>query len=168
MTRRLVLVLESPHKHEFPKHEAQPAPARGATGRNIRRYIGDVLSSRTDLGEAELILMNAVQYQCSQGKALSGKDKSLSQINRLKRDEVFRQTFNTGEEFRMRLRKVVTDTYDIVINCCSEGSHSPYLRNLVGTSIDAVCNDGVRFESLAACHPSAWFNKDLRKLQEKR
>lgn len=166
-TRRLVLVLESPHVDEFVGNKAQFAPARGATGRNIRTHISEVLSNRPDLVEVELILMNAVQYQCSQGKPLTGKDKSASRSNGLKRDEVFRQTFHTGEDFRARLRKVV-GTHDIVINCCSKGSHSPYLRNLVGMSIDTLSKDGVRFESLAACHPSAWFRKKLRKLGEKR
>ena len=167
-TRRLVLVLESPHVDEFVGNKAQFAPARGATGRNIRTHISEVLSNRPDLVEVELILMNAVQYQCSQGKPLTGKDKSLSRSNGLKRDEVFRQTFHNGEEFSARLREIVTGTNDIVINCCSKGSRSPYLRKLVGKSIDAVGEDGAWFESLATCHPSVWFNEKLRKLREKR
>ena len=155
--RKLILVLESPHEDEY-RGLATPLPANGTTGRHIRKYIGEVLhgSTGTDYGTLQVILMNAVQYQCSQAHTLSCR------ASRLKRDEVFRKTFGQGEELKQRLRGLHISGRDIVINCCTKGTRTPYLRDLVGEAIKEVRGQPSQFKYFATYHPSVW-NKEKRR-----
>jgi hypothetical protein len=59
----LIMVIESPHINEFIN---EPGPAKGHTGLQIRKWITKVvgLSQYRNHG---LIIVNAVQYQCSLG-----------------------------------------------------------------------------------------------------
>ena len=167
--RKLILVLESPHKDEYRRKDefgkVTPVPANGTTGQHIRTYIGKVLrcSTGTDCGTLQVILMNAVQYQCSQAHSLSGK---VNNCNRLKRDEVFRKTFSQGEELKQRLRGLHITDLDIVINCCIKGDRTPYLRDLVGEAIKDVRGQPFQFKYFATCHPSVWFNEKLRAMRQ--
>ena len=158
---KLILVLESPHEDEY-RGTVTPLPANGTTGRHIRKYIGEVLrgSTGTDYGTLQVILMNVVQYQCSQAHTLSCR------ANRLKRDEVFRKTFGQGEEFKQRLRGLHITGHDIVINCCTKGTRTPYLRDLVGEAIKDVRSQPCQFKYFATCHPSVWFNEKLRAIRQ--
>ena len=164
--RKLILVLESPHKDEYRRKDefgkVTPVPANGTTGQHIRTYIGKVLrcSTGTDCGTLQVILMNAVQYQCSQAHTL------VCRANRLKRDDVFRNTFGEGEEFKQRLRELNISDRDTVINCCTKGTRTPYLRDLVGKAIKDVRGYPSQFVYFATCHPSVWFNKKLRAMRQ--
>jgi hypothetical protein len=63
----VLLILESPHTSEF---DACPGPAKGSTGRNIVRYLRQVPGLQ-DKGDFGLLLVNAVQFQCSLGRPTS-------------------------------------------------------------------------------------------------
>ena len=157
---KLILVLESPHDDEY-RGMATPVPANGTTGRHIRKYIGEVLDDPkgTDYGTLQVILMNAVQYQCSQAHTLGCR------ANRLKRDDVFRKTFGQGEEFKQRLRGLDISDRDAVINCCTKGGRTPYLRDLVGEAIKDVNGHPSLFKYFATCHPSRWFDPKRRAMR---
>ena len=61
---KIILILESPHVEEF----VEPyGPAKGVTGKNIRNLFQAVCGEDLLIGKYNLILMNAIQYQCSLG-----------------------------------------------------------------------------------------------------
>jgi hypothetical protein len=138
----VILVLESPHIEEF---KDERGPAKGVTGRNIVSFIGEVLGLKDKI-EGPLILMNAVQYQCS-----------LGQPTKEYRDEVFTATWQGGgkEDFISRLTKIYRDG-DTIICACTRGYMSDrkrHLRQLVYTAIqEAYPNATV----LLRTHPAAW------------
>ncbi len=137
----LIMILESPHSDEF---RGEIGPAKGPTGRNIRARVTTVLRSinPSDYG---LILMNAVQYQCS-----LGIDTNCV------RDQVFLEVWRNGgrKDFGDRLETVVRKG-DVVVNCCTTGKNK--LRNLVQAEIyDRLCGKGVNLQLLRRTHPSSW------------
>jgi len=133
----VIMVLESPHKLEYwnvenwednpqPEQRLQtPYPANGKTGENIRNLILDHevfkdISGGSDYG---LILLNAIQHQCSLGDA-PGEH----------RDDLFKAGWaDFGEgDFDCRLSKVLLDG-DIVVNSCT--SYPAKLHALVDVAI---------------------------------
>lgn len=147
----LILVMESPHKDEFID---EIGPAKGKTGRYIRQHLADVLDC-TEYQNSGLILLNAIQHQCSLGVA-----------TKLYRDEIFRTAWINGGEVDFKRR--LADTYksgDVVLNCCTKGrkyrQHTP-LRDLVERAIRSNPNN---VESVKRLHPSNWWNP-ARRTQE--
>ena len=158
--RRLLLILESPHCKEY-LHENGPVPANGTTGTNIRHYLGEVLKSEPNLTDPslEVILVNAVPYQCSQGEKLNDYGK------RSKRDQVFRATFCAGSEtpgleFEKRMSGYVR-ALDVVVNCCTKGVTTPPLRDLVQDSLMRLGEKNLIHHG--ATHPVSWLNSLHRK-----
>lgn len=141
LSARVILVLESPHRKEF--DEGHPVgPANGPTGSNIRCLLEEVIGNvgAVDV-QAQLILMNAVQYQCSQG------EEPIKY-----RDDVFVAAWDAGgkEDFQDRLRAAVNEG-DIVINACTRGTGKIRLRELVKVAIEGVVGEHWR-----TAHPAAW------------
>jgi hypothetical protein len=138
---RVILVMESPHTAEFEK--GMPfGPANGPTGVNIRRLLQRVLEKVRPVSEnSELVLMNAVQYQCS-----------LGELPKIHRDAVFQKVWSEGakEDFRERLQDVFRQG-DVVINACTRGKTTPPLRDMVKDVIDEVVGEHWR-----TAHPSSW------------
>lgn len=138
----VIMVLESPHIDEF---IGNPGPAKGFTGEMIRMHLHMALPI-TNLHAYGLIVMNAIQYQCSLGVSTD-----------LYRDKVFRATWNSGA--RESLGDRVKQLYrhgDIIMNCCTKGkdyqTETP-LRLLVEKELRKIL-PGVR--SVRRLHPSAW------------
>ena len=142
----LILILESPHVDEF-RDANNPGPAKGVTGRNIARYFDRVeglkLYSSKGYG---LILMNAIQYQCSLGEPTD-----------CFRDDIFHSVWNNGGEsdFLERLQSAFRRG-DIIANCCTKGDKKPYLRDLVQKAITEIDNNDFG-QVLRRNHPSCWF-----------
>jgi hypothetical protein len=143
----LLLILESPHLDEF---IGDPGPSKGFTGKMIRQHLQTTvgISDPTSMG---LVLINAIQYQCS-----------LGDIN-LYRDKIFRAAWDSGgqENFIQRLLA----TYragDILMNCCTRGNdsntHIP-LRNLVESAIQTALPG---LQSMKRTHPSSWRHPENR------
>ena len=137
--RSIVLLVESPHKDEyqFANINYPIAAANGQTGRNINKYLSEVLLAiqrkltNAGLNEAEyikrdghVIISNPIQFQTSLNaiheKSLRGERKKL-------RDNVWKALWNEGEGgeavaryiqlcFRARL-----NTYrpSLIINACT-------------------------------------------------
>lgn len=144
----LIMVMESPHRDEF---IGAPGPAKGKTGELIRLHLGAAIDC-TELQDMGLILLNAVQYQCS-----LGMDTALY------RDKIFRAFWaNSGEEdFSIRL-SVTFKPGDILMNSCTKGNdcnvHTP-LRYLVEGAIRAALP---RVDSIKRTHPSSWWKPEIR------
>lgn len=143
----VLLILESPHRQEFLPPDADPKPANGQTGKNIRTYFSSV-EGLQGLGNYGLILVNAVQYQCSKGE---------EPLPRTKTDSIFRELWLTGgkQDLTLRLRKLVRDG-DMLVNACVSGksnSHKKSLRSWVQLALDEA-NFGL--QTLHRFHPSWW------------
>lgn len=144
----IVMVLESPHVDEF---IGTPGPAKGFTGDMIRNHLPDALRGLNHDGFG-LILINAIQHQCS-----LGADTSLH------RDVIFRAVWAEGgrENFCTRLLSVVR-TGDILINCCTKGNDfetNDPLRSLVEASIRDTLPS---VTSIRRMHPASWRNENYR------
>lgn len=158
----IVLVLESPHKDEYDKFNRIRAigPAFGHTGENINKYFAYVLNiallkqtMRTPekYGIYDLVLINAIQYQCSLGESTS-----------IYRDDMFLHLWiekKCNEDFLNRINTLLLKYSGdkIVINCCTQGKHK--LQNLVENEIDNCAS--IKHHYMCA-HPSSWFIPDLK------
>ena len=163
----LAIVLESPHIEEFSKEEGgaerkrleTPMPALGDTGQNIfsllPKYINriDATFEEKDLsrgigypdipsGIYRVLLINAIQYQCSLG-ADTNKHRTT----------VFNKMWEK-EEVRENFKERIPFATKVVINACTNGGCRPSLREKIQKAIDErVADDCVK---LHAYHPSTW------------
>lgn len=145
----VLLVLESPHTSEF---KGPLGPAMGNTGTLIARH---ALSVRGLEGKdnAPLVLINAIQYQCSLGEKRSPY-----------RDRVFIATWQEfgRSDFVARL-KATYQAGDLVVCACTKGGGGKVdksLRQLVYEAIvDALPEDA---QVLRRTHPSRWFSQKNR------
>ena len=140
----VLLILESPHTEEF---LGELGPAKGSTGRKIVRHLATGFPNM-DVSDYGLILINAVQYQCSLGQALN------TYSARKVRDCVFHAVWDSGggQDFGARLLNAYTPN-DIVMSCCTKGVGSIHLRAVVRNRIDEVLPEvAVRYRG----HPISW------------
>lgn len=143
----LILILESPHVDEF-KDRYNPAPAMGRTGEKIAAYIKQVKDLDKYQENYGLILMNAIQYQCS-----------LGEPTQYFRDQIFRAAWENDDlgkkNFQDRLLKVFNPG-DVIVNCCTKGNKKPYLRDLVQDAIEEMQEQCKFSEIFGRTHPSYW------------
>lgn len=139
----VLLVLESPHTSEF---EASPGPAKGTTGRNIVRYLRQVPGLK-DKGDFGLLLVNAVQFQCSLGRPTSEV-----------RDAVFFETWISGgkADFESRLGALYRNG-DCIANCCTRANSRNAAAHL-RTAVHRALTDRLPAATavLRRNHPSFW------------
>lgn len=141
----VVLVMESPHIHEFIENWG---PAKGITGKRIRKYIGAIVAGLG--GElSNLILVNAIQYQCSLGLP-----------THLYRDRVFKSLWETGGavDFEQRLR-LIYRPHDMLLNCCTGTEPLIGRRQLVTT---AIRNSVGSVALHSGPHPFSWISESNR------
>lgn len=139
----VILVLESPHTDEF---VGTTGPAKGDTGKNIRTLFGEVCNLRQCLGEGiyPLVLINAIQYQCSLGYATE-----------CFRDKVFAEVWNQGGkcDFQSRIKAIFREG-DVIINACTAGKKTPQNRVLVENALTEL--DLVQLIMAKVEHPANW------------
>jgi len=145
----VIMILESPHIKEF---SDSLGPAKGQTGKRIREKFLEVkgLSEYINYG---LILMNAVQNQCSLGSSTG-----------CYRDDVFVTAWKNGakENFIHRLNTTF-QIGDVIVNCCTKGNmKNNELRRLVQQSIPSD-----KGEVFRRTHPSSWHSEKNRSSQWK-
>ena len=130
----IILVLESPHKDEYDHNHHALGPAHGETGDSINAcltkilnvaILNSVLNKPCTFTKYDLLLVNAVQHQCS-----------LGANPRLYRDAMFLYYWEK-ECYRKNFFKRLTKTIKkynscIVINCCTQGEHTNLLTNHSG------------------------------------
>ncbi len=184
----IIMILESPHKHEFDKNTHTPiGPANGTTGRNIRKKINECIcnfisnSKNTNLidcfkmgEEFDLILMNAIQFQTSLGH--STKRRSSKKIVR---DDVFKGMWKHGgkEDFLKRLKKYMNlyDQGGLILNLCTDikintnDNFKPFLhhnkfRLYLNYEISLIKKD--KFTLGYGGHPASWIGKRRINIQQ--
>jgi hypothetical protein len=137
---RLILILESPHQSEF-KEDGNPiGPAIGKTGESIRDHLHSAITKAAHRSGRSLVLVNAIQYQCSLGAPTHEH-----------RDDVFQQIWQSTdaeELFRRRLRSYLR-AGDTVVNCCTKRN-----RELIHAAIVNVSSE-FGITPLRRCHPSS-------------
>lgn len=157
-----LMILESPHRTEFRRKRVgrwiddDLGPAYGATGKSITRHLSKVLDLKK-YPEYGLILINAVQYQCS--RATKPLDEKL-------RDATFTKIWSEGgrEDFLRRL-SAIHRPGDIVVNSCTQGNikvKADELRELVQDAIISAALDS-QTHSLRSSHPASWRSADRLK-----
>lgn len=142
-SRCLLLVLESPHKDEF---TGEPSPAKGQTGKFIVNHLRSVAGLES-AGELPLVLINAVQYQCSLGEKPSGGC----------RDAIFMAYWDKGgrEQFTQRLREVFR-AGDILVCCCTRGGSRDPKAHLRQRVYEAMQSAEFNADILLRNHPCTW------------
>ena len=136
-SKKLVIILESPHVKEYwdQGKKDDPTPAIGKTGKNLSKKLQDLIdsvieyerpNSNLSSNKFDIILMNSIQYQCSLGidtKYLRDKvfrklwDDSATKIGKDKN----RKTLNTKEDFINRLTEYEPD---YIFNLCTKGNET--------------------------------------------
>lgn len=94
-----------------------PAPALGTTGCNLDKYFLELLNSKISEyricdGEYNVILANAIQYQCS-----------LGVDTKIYRDRVWLDLWLFKGFNKKAITRLQSYKPDIIINFCTEGSH---------------------------------------------
>ncbi|AOZ11215.1 hypothetical protein [Cupriavidus malaysiensis] len=162
---RLIMVLESPHLAEFgistrgkvdPVKHADPGPARGPTGTRIRQKLGlqQVGASENfhlkEGQELDLLLVNAIQHQCSLGEKTSQY-----------RDRVFEHLWGGDgrASFGTRLAGLYSASRgDVILNCCTVGGNPKNsLKAKVRGAIEGVVGTGEgQSRVFELTHPFHW------------
>lgn len=153
----IVIVLESPHIDEF-KDECALGPAYGKTGENINIYLPHILKIAHDksvlkleVGIYDVILVNAIQYQCSMGIK-----------TKIYRDKVFQECWGQEEtrtNFYERMKKISLAKEVVIINCCTKGDNKVKNYELVERELR-------KFNSIVyrCAHPSSWMSPRNRNI----
>ena len=142
----LVMVLESPHREEF---SGEPGPAKGPTGQMIRSHIQESLNFE-GLQDMDLLLINAIQFQCSLGSP-----------TKVYRDRIFRAVWSDGgmADFIGRVASA-SKPGDVIVNCCTRGNdfeiYEP-LRSLVEAALRRTLP---QFLPMRRMHPASWCDKE--------
>lgn len=153
--RRLILVLESPHKDEFGQDGKSLGPAHGVdalgTAYGIIHCLESIIGSLCDgFQERELILVNAVRFQCSQGLSLRGNGCGFNaKMKEYVVKELLSKEMFVGD-FIKRLENVYRrDSDDVVVNAVGMNSFISCRVGRIIRRVTGVCGCGVG-------HPSAW------------
>lgn len=145
----VLLIIESPHISEF---KGVPGPAKGKTGKELAKHALSVPGLQ-GWGNAPVVLINAIQYQCSLGKKTA-----------LYRDEVFLATwYKFGRSDFIARLKALHQPNDLVVCACTKGGATRKgvsLRQLVYAAIvDALPRETL---ILRRTHPYSWHSKRNR------
>ena len=118
----IVFILESPHIDEF-NNGVPVGPAIGTTGRNIASYLNIVINNSSSFYYSlqnnikySLIIVNAVQYQASQG--IKPLDRNLTDKN-----WIYFWNNNFKKDLIDRINEIIKNSNDYkIINLCTIGN----------------------------------------------
>lgn len=157
--KTIVILLESPHIDEFniQGQTYTTAPAWGKTGTMINKYFIIALNNSiraiqnncqnflTNITTYDVLLVNAIQYQCSLG---------MRPINIGIRNKVFACLWNkTSDSFRQDLiERLNILNPDLIVNACTSELKKRFCNN--NAIMPGLANWNVMMN--ASSHPSVW------------
>ena len=149
--RVIVVILESPHIHEFDENtNGRIGPASGNTGKRIRSYISDYFESKFD--SCTLALVNVVQYQCSIGRLSTS-------MERYRKNKVVRAMFGCDvvKDCFMRMVGLFNIDKDVFLVACGKGNwFKDKSKNLDAQVVELLNRIGARNVIALGYHPSRW------------
>lgn len=130
LTNPIVIILESPHIHEYdPITNMAIGPAYGNTGKYFKLYFGQILSQTPTITlpntRCDVILLNAVQYQCSLGLPLNGTN---NKVNKNHRDNIFNSILS-NHQYCDLIERINAINPCVIMNLCTKSINN--LQNLV-------------------------------------
>lgn len=146
----IVIILESPHKNEY-QGLTPKGPALGKTFEYFELYFDRLirssgLYSKIRSKTCDVVFMNAVPYQCSEGKP-------LNKANRLKCNQNWEKCFVNGCSDYL-ISRIVGVNPIVVINLCTSPS---FLRPMVERKII-----NMSIAHTLGNHPSSWWSPKNR------
>lgn len=147
----LVCILESPHRDEYliNTNTRWGHAAMGQTGKLFDKNFYNMLSQNHGniaIGTYDVVLLNSVQFQCSNG---------LRPLNKTVRDGNWNSMINNNEVYDDLLRRIESLNPRYIINLCTKGNINLQLilhaKLLAGNVLQ-----GTRFTH--GWHPSSWYN----------
>ncbi|MBZ4371129.1 hypothetical protein [Corallococcus sp. AS-1-6] len=152
--KRIVLVIESPHEHEYTSTFMPIAPAQNTTGRNIAAHILSLLHRHQRLGlppdHYELLICNPVQFQASLYE-LHRQSLAKNKPARSLRDTTWRTLYYGMNERAGFLSRLERYNAAAVIVACTANLKQEVLGDVIRW---ASCRIPV---VEANSHPSAWY-----------
>ena len=154
---KIAIILESPSVNEF-KDKNYVHPALGKTGQNIYELLPDLLNaymptyvckdkksifdSKSDIldGKYELVLINAIQFQCNQ---FPNKTKDILEIF-LGKESFFVDDF---------IKRLEGFKVEVIINASTKYIHQKIWKIIDGDSSFDEC---IKIDT---CHPRMWHRK---------
>ena len=142
--KRIVVILESPHINEYNYKDSTgeillripPMPAMGTTGLKLQKDFIDTANNLLKDGCYDVILMNAIQYQCSLGENPNEN-----------RDRIWLKMWLEEERDKNLIKRLEEYKPDIIFNLCTEGDHKNdkmCKRNSIDdTYLKEILNGGV-------------------------
>lgn len=145
----LAIVLESPHKYEFDKDKAI-GPAMGNTGANLLGWLPQLLHVNNDIDKDtyKVVLVNAVQYQCS-----------LGTYTKRYREDIFSEMWEKAIVSQDFIKRLQSHHPSVVINACTSNG-SKIRKENVQVAINS-CKININLQS---SHPSSWDDKENRRI----
>ena len=169
----LVLLLESPHEHEYANNcvNRPLAPALGATGLNIRKHLMSVIGNCEHLYnrlasdvKVRVIVANPIQFQCS---LVSVIKKKVPQWKK-NRDAVWKALWSQQpilDEFRERLEGYRAN---FIVNACTHDVTCRSIRRDPECQKrkvrDLLVRDFPNAHIYESPHPSSWWRSGNRRL----
>ena len=144
----IAVVLESPHKSEY--NMGLPlGPAKGTTGRLFdneftRMFSTSMLNSHFLSGNYDVILLNAVQFQCSLGQPLNNNN------NKQVRDRNWLNIFNNHGGAIDIVNRLKALNPALIINLCTKGFSNLQLI------LDRQLRANFSCPYTYGTHPSTW------------
>ena len=147
--KKIVIIIESPHRYEYTFDYKPIGPAQGKTGIMIEKNIHNILKKyEIKEGKYIVIISNPVQFQASLGTFYSGE------INKSIRNRIWLQLYNIYEnDFISRLKE-----YDpnYILNATTSDKTNKIKSTLKGD--ENLKN--ITLES--SYHPSYWTNGKIK------
>ena len=147
----LVCILESPHCDEYliNTNTRWGHAAMGQTGKLFDKKFYNMLSQNHGniaIGTYDVVLLNSVQFQCSNG---------LCPLNKTVRDGNWNSMINNNKVYDDLLRRIESLNPHYIINLCTKGNINLQLILHAKLLADNVLQ-GTHFTH--GWHPSSWYN----------
>lgn len=180
----IVIILESPHVDEF-RHIIGckdgfriGMPCMGKTGENLKEYFIDVLNNKENADEFKkelqndknkkfnIIVMNAIQFQCSLGLKLGKKKDEYSK----EKDELCKKLIKYDEFQKNIINRLRVYKPRYILNCSTDAIGED-ITNIViedlEKNIDKYGSKGKSIVYIRGTHPFRWiFEGETPKLNK--